>query len=136
MSNGGPSNGAGQVSRIDAHLEQIRAGISRLTPDEASAAVQAGALLVDIRDSARRAANGHIPGALELELTALEWRLDPTSGHTSAEAMDPERPVVILCNEGYASSLAAHRVAPLRDGPVTDLVGGFAGWKDAGLPVE
>lgn len=129
-----PSGAAG--GRIDEHLEQIRAGIGRLTPHEAMAAMQAGALLVDIRDSARREENGRIPGALELEMTALEWRLDPTSGYTSVEALDPERPVVIMCNEGYASSLAVHRLGWLRQGPVTDLIGGYAGWCEAGLPVE
>jgi rhodanese-related sulfurtransferase len=117
---------------IDELLEEARLRLERLDPHQALAAQQDGALLVDIRPEANRVAEGALPGAVVVERTVLEWRLDP-----ACEARLPvasyDRKVVVVCNEGYSSSLAA---ATLRDLGVdaTDLDGGFRAWMAAGLP--
>ncbi|WP_240969223.1 rhodanese-like domain-containing protein [Streptomyces sp. HNM0575] len=128
-------------------LESVRSGLARLTADEAARAQrEEGALLVDIRYAALRDQDGTIPGALIVERNELEWRLDPTCPHRSPEAFpsahgasgDPEefgRPVVVVCNEGYASSLAARSLHQLGLHRATDLDGGFQAWRAAGLPV-
>ncbi|MGW0937653.1 rhodanese-like domain-containing protein [Streptomyces sp. NPDC002666] len=121
---------------IDQLLERVRAGYERLGPQEAKAAAEDGALLVDIRYAELRARDGLIPGALVVERNELEWRLDPQGSHRAAEAVSHGLRVVVICNEGYASSLAAeslHRLGLFR---ATDLVGGFQAWRAAGLPVE
>lgn len=120
---------------IDALLAQARAGLVRLTPEEALRAQAAGAVLVDTRPEADRRAEGTIPGAVVVERTVLEWRLDP-----ACEARLPlasyDLHVVVVCNEGYSSSLAAATLQQLGVSRATDLVGGFRAWKAAGLPVE
>lgn len=120
------------TTTIDAMLAEARSRLDRLTPAEAAAAVERGALLVDIRPAAQRAAEGGIPGALVIERNVLEWRLDPTSEASIPQASYRLR-VVVVCSEGYTSSLAA---ASLRDLGVdaTDLAGGFHAWVAAGLP--
>ncbi len=123
------------MSAIDAELARARAAIRRVDARRAWREQQAGALLVDIRDSARRRAAGHVPGALELEMTVLEWRLDASSPWASPQAADPDRPVLVLCNEGYASSLAVERLTRLGRRGVADVIGGFDAWAAAGLPV-
>src|SRR6185312_12125336 len=90
---------------------------------------------VDIRPAAKRAEFGDIPGTLIVERNNLEWRLDPGGTHRLPEAEDPDRQVVIVCQEGYASSLAAASLLSLGRTAVTDLDGGFAAWKRAGLPI-
>jgi rhodanese-related sulfurtransferase len=118
---------------IDELLEEARARLVRLDPTEALEAQRQGALLVDIRPAENRVQEGALPGAVVVERTVLEWRLDP-----ACEARLPvasyDRKVVVVCNEGYSSSLAA---ATLRDLGVdaTDLVGGFRAWAAAGLPI-
>ncbi|MEV3871681.1 rhodanese-like domain-containing protein [Streptomyces sp. NPDC049906] len=127
--------GSGAVS-IDVHLERVRAGLDRLAPGEARAAARAGdALLVDIRYAALRDRDGLIPGALVIERNELEWRLDPLGSHRAAEASHHDLRVVVICNEGYASSLAAASLHRLGLHRATDLVGGFQAWRAAGLPV-
>lgn len=93
------------------------------------------ALLVDIRYAALRERDGLIPGALVVERNELEWRLDPQGSHRLPEATSHEVRVVVICNEGYASSLAAASLHQLGLHRTTDLVGGFQAWKAAGLPV-
>ncbi len=93
-----------------------------------------GGLLIDIRPAAQRAEFGEIPGALIIERNNLEWRLDPGGSHRIPEADDAHRPVVIVCQEGYASSLAAASLLQMGRSAVTDLDGGFAAWKRAGFP--
>lgn len=121
---------------IDELLERVREGYERIEPREAYDAVRTGeALLVDIRYAALRDRDGLIPGALVVERNELEWRLDPRGSHRVPEATHHGLRVVVICNEGYASSLAAaslHQLGLLR---ATDLVGGFQAWKAAGLPV-
>jgi rhodanese-related sulfurtransferase len=115
------------VAAIDRLLEECRAGLRRVEPNELAAAVGRGALVVDIRPAEHRLAEGALPGAVVVERIHLEWRLDPTSPHRLPEAT-PGRRVVVVCNEGYASSLAART---LRDLGVdaTDLAGGFRAWR-------
>ncbi|MGW2571611.1 rhodanese-like domain-containing protein [Streptomyces sp. NPDC001537] len=134
---GGPAGGAGaQPVGIDELLEHVRSGYERIEPKEAYVAARAGdALLVDIRYAALRERDGLIPGALVVERNELEWRLDPQGSHRLPEATSHDVRVVVICNEGYASSLAAASLHGLGLGRATDLVGGFQAWKAAGLPV-
>ncbi|KAF5994391.1 rhodanese-like domain-containing protein [Streptomyces sp. WAC00263] len=121
---------------IDTLLERVREGLDRVQAEEAYSAAQAGeALLVDIRYSALRERDGLIPGALVVERNELEWRLDPQGSHRTPEATSHDLRVVVVCNEGYASSLAAVSLHQLGLHRATDLVGGFQAWKAAGLPV-
>ncbi|MER5925702.1 rhodanese-like domain-containing protein [Streptomyces mirabilis] len=121
---------------IDTLLERVREGLDRVEAEEAYSAAQAGeALLVDIRYSALRERDGLIPGALVVERNELEWRLDPQGNHRTPEATSHDLRVVVVCNEGYASSLAAVSLHQLGLHRATDLVGGFQAWKAAGLPV-
>ncbi|MFJ9037644.1 rhodanese-like domain-containing protein [Streptomyces sp. NPDC102406] len=122
---------------IDELLEQVRSGLDRVEPREAFAAASAGeALLVDIRYAALRERDGLIPGALVVERNELEWRLDPHGSHRAPEATHHGLRVVVICNEGYASSLAAASLRQLGLHRATDLTGGFQAWRAAGLPVE
>lgn len=119
----------------DALLERARAGVHRPGPQEAHEAARGGdALLVDIRPERQRAREGGIPGALVVERNVLEWRLDPAGEHRLPEATGPDLRVVVVCQEGYASSLAAATLRELGLHRATDLDGGFAAWAAAGLP--
>ncbi|MGI5458510.1 rhodanese-like domain-containing protein [Streptomyces sp. CA-249302] len=121
---------------IDELLERVRAGYGRIEPKAAYDSARAGeALLVDIRYAALRERDGLIPGALVVERNELEWRLDPQGSHRAPEATGHDLRVVVICNEGYASSLAAASLHRLGLHRATDLVGGFQAWKAAGLPV-
>ncbi|MFI2314150.1 sulfurtransferase [Streptomyces sp. CB00072] len=120
---------------IDDLLERVRAGYDRIGPSEAAAAAEAGALLVDIRYAALRDRDGLIPGALVVERNELEWRLDPRGSHRAAEAVGHDLQVVVVCDEGYASSLAVASLRQLGLHRATDLTGGFQAWRAAGLPV-
>ncbi len=119
---------------IDAVLEEARGRIDRLEPAEAAARVAAGALLVDTRPVAQREADGEVPGALLVERNVLEWRLDPASDARLPEATGHDVEVIVLCNEGYASSLAADSLRALGLHRATDVVGGYQAWAAAGLP--
>ncbi len=119
---------------IDALLAEARRGLRRLTPSDAYHAAHAGALIVDIRPFEQREHDGVIPGALIIDRNVLEWRLDPRSAHKETDVGDHQR-VVVICNEGYSSSLAAATLQLLgRD--ATDVIGGFQGWLAGGLPVN
>jgi rhodanese-related sulfurtransferase len=121
---------------VDALLARARARLRRLEPAEAADAVaRRGALLVDTRPEWQRRAEGEIPGALLIERNHLEWRLDPQSDARIPEAVDHDVEVIVVCSEGYASSLAAASLQDLGLHRATDLIGGFRAWKDAGLPV-
>ncbi|MFB6782537.1 rhodanese-like domain-containing protein [Streptomyces sp. NPDC056352] len=130
----GRTNGAERVG-IDELLERVRAGYDRIGPHEAIAAAADGALLVDIRYAALRERDGLIPGALVVERNELEWRLDPQGSHRAPEAVSHDLQVVVVCNEGYASSLAVASLRQLGLRRATDLIGGFQAWRAAGLPV-
>ncbi|GHD88650.1 sulfurtransferase [Streptomyces naganishii JCM 4654] len=121
---------------IDELLERARQGYERVDAHEAHAVARAGeALLVDIRYAALRDRDGLVPGALVIERNELEWRLDPLGSHRIPEATGHDLRVVVICNEGYASSLAAVSLHQLGLHRATDLVGGFQAWREAGLPV-
>jgi rhodanese-related sulfurtransferase len=122
------------VSRVDQLLAEARARLHRVDPARAQQLVDAGALLVDIRPAAQRAEFGEVPGALVVERNVLEWRFDPTGPDHLHDAADPDRPVIVMCQEGYTSSLAAAALLDIGRTGVTDLDGGFAAWKAAGLP--
>nr|WP_324785333.1 rhodanese-like domain-containing protein [Streptomyces sp. H51] len=121
---------------IDELLERVRADYQRIGAREAYDAARAGeALLVDIRYAALRERDGLIPGALVVERNELEWRLDPRGSHRLPEATGHDLRIVVVCDEGYASSLAAASLHRLGLHRATDLVGGFQAWRAAGLPV-
>ncbi|MCW2776946.1 MAG: sulfurtransferase [Frankiales bacterium] len=119
---------------VDEVLAAARADLRRLTAQQTLQAVAEGALLVDTRTSEQRGEQGELPGALVIDRTVLEWRLDPTSPWRVPEAVPGVR-VVVVCRQGYSSSLAA---ASLRAVGVdaTDLVGGLEAWVAAGLPLS
>ncbi|EFC84364.1 Rhodanese domain protein [Parafrankia sp. EUN1f] len=136
MSGGGGVSGGASGSRIDAMLAAARARLDRLTPDEAAAAVAAGAILIDIRPAAQRAAEGAIPAAVIIERNVLEWRLDPTCEARAAFATGDDIRPIIICSEGYTSSLAAAALLDLQLTAATDVIGGFHAWAAAGLPIS
>ena len=119
---------------IEQVLADARTRLDRLTPPQAQRAVSAGAVLVDIRPAAQRAAEGGIPGALIVERNVLEWRFDPASAARLPQA-SYDAHVVVFCSEGYTSSLAAAALHDLGVRRATDLDGGFVAWRAAGLPV-
>jgi rhodanese-related sulfurtransferase len=114
-------------------LEVARAGLDRVRPADLAAAVAAGALVVDTRPVDQRVRDGDLPDAIVVDRNVLEWRLDPTSSSRLPLATDPDRPIIVVCNEGYSSSLAAATLQQLGLRRATDLVGGFQEWRAAGL---
>jgi rhodanese-related sulfurtransferase len=120
---------------VDGLLARARAGLDRVTPEQAAREVREDdALLVDIRPASQRAEHGAVPGALVIERNVLEWRLDPASSARLPVADSYQRRVVVLCQEGYASSLAAAALRELGLVRATDVIGGYLAWRDAGLP--
>ena len=119
-----------ETSAVDRLLAAARAGMDRVEPADLAAEVAAGALVVDIRPADQRARDGDLPGAVVIDRNVLEWRLDPTSPHRIAETA-PDRRVVLVCNQGYSSSLAARTLRDLGLTRATDLVGGFQAWRRA-----
>jgi rhodanese-related sulfurtransferase len=115
-------------------LAAARARLTRLEPADAAAAVREGARLVDIRPGWQRLAEGTVPGAVVIERNHLEWRLDPASDARVDEAVDHDVAWVVLCSEGYTSSLAAAALQDLGIHRATDVVGGYRAWAEAGLP--
>ena len=114
---------------IDALLAAARSGLDRVDPADLAAEVAQGALVVDTRPAEQRDRDGDLPGALVIDRNVLEWRLDPTSPHRIAETVDHSRRVIVVCNEGYSSSLAAATLQRLGLRRATDLVGGFQAWR-------
>jgi rhodanese-related sulfurtransferase len=121
------------TSRVDLVLARARADLHRLTPAEALAATRdEGALLVDTRTAAQRERQGELPGALVIDRTVLEWRLDPSSPWRIPEAIAGRR-VIVLCRQGFSSSLAAASLQTLGI-DATDVIGGVEAWLADGLP--
>ena len=129
-----PAGRAG-ARTIDQVLAEARSRLVRVDPHQADAEIRTGALLVDIRPQAQRAAEGEVPGALLVERNVLEWRFDPASDSRLPQARDHDIRVIIMCSEGYTSSLAAAALQDLGLVNATDLDGGFHAWAGAGLPV-
>jgi rhodanese-related sulfurtransferase len=121
---------------IDELLAEARSRIDRVTPHEAATRIARGAVLVDIRPAAQRAREGEVPGALVVERNVLEWRFDPASDARLPEATGYDVEVIVLCLEGYTSSLAADALRSLGLRRATDVAGGFQAWAAAGLPTR
>jgi rhodanese-related sulfurtransferase len=121
---------------IDDLLADARTRIDRVSPEDAASEMSDGALLVDIRSESQRADDGVIPGAIYHPRNVLEWRMDPASGHNDPSVGGVERRVIVVCNEGYQSSLAAATLRDIGFTRAADLVGGFQAWRGAGLPIE
>jgi rhodanese-related sulfurtransferase len=122
--------------KVDEMLETARARLDRVSPQRAAELAATGARLVDTRPQWQRDAEGTLPGALVIERNHLEWRLDPTSDARIPEATDRDVTWIVVCSEGYSSSLAAASLQDLGLRNATDLDGGFRAWKAAGLPTE
>ena len=117
-------------------LAEARARLQRLTPDDAwMGALRGSALIIDIRTPTDRSRDGVIPGSLHLPRTVLEWRVDPTSTRSHPSVGGYERHLVLVCNEGYSSSLAAVALHEIGFVNATDIIDGIRGWERAGLPL-
>src|SRR5882672_1548393 len=117
---------------VDELLDEARRSLHRLAPIEAEQAAAAGALIVDIRPSELRDRDGTIPGAVVVDRNVLEWRLDPASAHRIPQITAHDQVVILFCDEGYASSLAAATLQQLGLRNATDLTGGIQAWIRAG----
>jgi rhodanese-related sulfurtransferase len=120
---------------VEELLARARARLRRLEPAEAAAAMADGAVLVDVRSDAQRERDGVVPGAVRIGLEVLAWRCDPASQWRDPAVSDPARRVILMCDAGYSSSLAAETLQELGLPHATDLAGGFRAWRAAGLPV-
>ena len=118
-----------QASQIARVLEESRRNLVRVEPEDLAAEMAAGALVVDTRSAAHRETEGALPGAIVIERTVLEWRVDPTSPDRIPEADDPDRRVIVVCSDGYSSSLAAENLQRIGLSRATDLVGGYRAWR-------
>jgi rhodanese-related sulfurtransferase len=123
------------MATIDKMLEAARRNLGRLTPEQAFVEQAQGAVLVDTRTHEQRRRGGEIPNALVIDRNVLEWRLDPTSPDRIPQATGDAVRVIVLCAEGYSSSLAAASLQALGLVNATDVIGGFRAWHAAGLPV-
>jgi len=120
---------------IDVLLAQVRSRIGRVQPGEVAARVAAGALLVDTRPVEQRARDGEVPGAIVVDRNVLEWRLDPASPDRIPQVTGYDLDVIVLCNQGYSSSLVADTLRTLGLHRAVDVIGGFEAWAAQGLPV-
>ena len=120
---------------IDDLLVRARSRIRRLSPSEALAAQRTGAVIVDIRTEAQRVADGTVPGAVWFPRNVLEWRVDPASPAADERVADLALQLLVLCHEGYQSSLAAATLRDLGVERAGDVIGGFRAWRVSGLPV-
>jgi rhodanese-related sulfurtransferase len=125
---GSHAGGTPAALTVDQLLEESRSGLVRVHPSDLEREMAAGALVVDIRPVDQRDRDGELPGAVVIDRNVLEWRLDPSSAHRLPTADDPARRIVVVCNEGYSSSLAAHTLQRLGLIRATDLIGGFQAW--------
>jgi rhodanese-related sulfurtransferase len=120
---------------VDDLLAAARERIERIDPAGAEAAMRHGAVLIDIRSDSQIAADGLVPGAVVIPRNVLEWRLDPDCEHRLRNGPATDTYVIVMCDEGYQSSLAAATLKDLGFGRAADLIGGFQAWRAAGLPV-
>jgi rhodanese-related sulfurtransferase len=114
---------------IDVQLEEARRGMDRVQPADLASELTAGALVVDTRPADQRRRDGDLPGAVIIDRNVLEWRLDPTCPHHIPQVSTADVRIIVVCNEGYSSSLAAATLRQLGLTLATDLIGGFQGWK-------
>jgi rhodanese-related sulfurtransferase len=115
------------VPNIDDLLAEARAGLDRVPAEELEAELSAGALVVDIRPVEQRTRDGELPGAVIIDRNVLEWRLDPASPNRIPQAAYGRR-IILVCNEGYSTSLAAATLRRLGLSRATDLAGGYQAW--------
>ncbi|MGI8729928.1 MAG: rhodanese-like domain-containing protein [Solirubrobacteraceae bacterium] len=121
---------------IDELLAHARGRLTRARPQEALAAMRAGALLLDIRPESQRAADGVVAGSIWFARNVLEWRCDPASEGHDERIGDFGQKLIVMCDEGYQSSLAAATLQQLGFAHATDLAGGFRAWRAAELPID
>jgi rhodanese-related sulfurtransferase len=114
---------------IDELLTRARAVLRRVAPRDLEAEMQAGALVIDVRPAEQRARDGALPGAIVVDRNVLEWRLDPASPDRLAEVTGYDQRIIVVCNEGYSSSLAAATLYDLGLHRATDLIGGYQAWR-------
>ncbi|WP_232820336.1 rhodanese-like domain-containing protein [Brachybacterium sp. YJGR34] len=127
---------AASAHSIDEILEASRRGVDRIAPHRLLALMEQGAHVLDIRPAAFREAEGHLPGATVIERLVLEWRLDPGSAERMDDGPEHDDLVVVVCTEGFYSSLAARDLRDLGFHRATDLIGGVRAYRAAGLPVQ
>jgi rhodanese-related sulfurtransferase len=120
---------------VDELVERSRRGVRRLTPREVRDAAARGALVVDTRTETQRRRQGELPGALVIDRTVLEWRLDPKGEFRIPEATNHDLEIVVVCRHGCSSSLAAASLRELGLHRATDMIGGVEAWAEAGLPL-
>jgi len=121
---------------IDHVLADAQRRLARLGPAQAWERAQDGWLIVDTRSNDDRRAHGVVPGSVHAPLSVLEWRVDPTSGHQDPAIAGHEDRLIVICADGYSSSLAALRLWEIGYTQTTDVVGGMGAWIAAGLPVS
>jgi rhodanese-related sulfurtransferase len=124
------------VKTVEEMLAEARSQLDRVDPPAAREELERGALLVDIRSDHQRERDGVVPEAVYFPRNVLEWRCDPASDARDPRVGGTDRRVIVMCDAGYASSLAAVSLRELGFARATDLVGGFQEWRAAGLPVE
>jgi rhodanese-related sulfurtransferase len=133
---GSQPSGAALRMTVDDLLAEARRDLRRLEPAAAAAAISAGALLVDIRSEVQRQRDGVVPGSVFVARNALEWRCDPDCPSSDPRLAELDRQLILMCDEGYQSSLAAATLRRVGFSRATDLAGGFRAWRSAGLPVS
>ncbi len=129
------ARGTADDSVIARHLARARQGLSRVSAREAFDEMRVGALLVDTRTFEQRRVQGDVPGALRIDRTVFEWRLDPTGPWCIPQVTGADARIIVMCRQGFSSSLAAASLQSIGLHNATDIVGGFEAWRDAGLPV-
>jgi rhodanese-related sulfurtransferase len=130
-----PADRPAGARTIDQLLADVRLRIGRIEPEDVAARQAAGALLIDTRPWEQRSRDGEVPGALVVDRNVLEWRLDPSSPDRLPQVTGYDLEVVVLCHEGYSSSLVADTLRTLGLTRTVDVIGGFVAWAAAGLPV-
>lgn len=123
-----------QIHGVVGVLRATREGARRLEPEDVLAAAARGALIVDTRTESQRYEQGELPSVLVIDRTVLEWRLDPASESRIPEACDYDQEIIVVCRQGYSSSLAAASLRQVGLWRATDMIGGVEGWQQAGLP--
>jgi rhodanese-related sulfurtransferase len=121
-----------EAAQVDRLLETARQRLDRVRPADLAAEMAAGVLVVDTRPVEQRERDGELPGAALIDRNVLEWRLDPTSPHCIPGIADRDRRIIVVCNEGYSSSLAAASLQDLGLHRATDLIGGYQAWRASG----
>jgi len=121
---------------IDDLLNDARSNLRRLAPTEVRSRIEEGALLVDTRTDSQRSEQGELPDAIVIDRTVLEWRLDPSSESRISEIANYDQMIIVVCSQGYSSSLAAQSLQRLGFANATDVVGGVENWIRQGLPIS